>query len=341
MSEPDRIVTPARAAMGIDIGGTAIKLGIVTAAGRVVADAEVSSPVELPQEDALRAIARAARSLAAERLTSGADASAGRIAAVGIGCAGLVSSAGGLVHTSPNLPHWQDAPLAELVGAELGVPAFLLNDADAFALAEARLGAGVGCSPVVGLTIGTGVGGAIVIGGRLLGGVHGFAGEAGHMSVDHAGPACPCGNRGCLELYVGRRGLVASYLSRASWRAGEAAFELAGGDRDALDPRLLGIAAQQGDRAAQAAFAAAGEILGVGLVNLANLIDPQTFVIGGGVSRAGDLLLGPARRALRQRVMMGAARAPEVRPAALGVSAGLIGAALYAGDCLAARGAAG
>ncbi|MBD3237743.1 MAG: ROK family protein [Candidatus Eisenbacteria bacterium] len=316
--------------IGIDIGGTAIKLGIVGASGTVLSEAELDSPIGLSQQEAVAEIARAATELreALARRTSGA----GMPCAVGMGSAGLVSSEAGVVHTSPNLPRWRDVPLAARVGRALNLPAFLLNDANAFTLAEARLGAGAGASPVVGVTLGTGVGGAIVLDGRLLDGVHGFAGEVGHMSVAYEGPLCPCGNRGCLELYVGRRGLVASYLRRAKWRLGEAAYELAGGDRDALDPRLLAAAAQRGDRAAETAFAVAGEILGVGLANLANLVDPQRFVVGGGVSRAGDLLLAPAERALRARVMMGAERAPQIRRAALGMSAGLIGAALYAAD---------
>jgi glucokinase len=183
---------------------------------------------------------------------------------------------------------------------------------------------------VVGITLGTGVGGAIVEDGRLRGGRFGFGGEIGHMSLEMDGPPSPCGNRGCLELYVGRRALVAAYLSRAGWGPGRITFDLARGEREELDPKLLYDAANRGDTAAREVFARAGIVVGVALANLTNLIDPEVFVIGGGVAQAGDLLLEPARRTLAERAMLGASRVPAVLPAALGTGAGLIGAALHA-----------
>jgi glucokinase len=307
-------------AAGVDIGGTAIKLGVARATGELVAEAEIPSPVTLPQEAAVAGIARAVAALI----------EAHAVAAVGIGCAGLVESAAGIVRVSPNLPLWRDARLAEWVGRELHLPVAVLNDANAFALAEARAGSGRGLSPVVGITLGTGVGGAIVENGRIFGGRHGFAGELGHMSIDLDGPPCPCGNRGCLELAIGRRALVASYLERAGWAAGSIAFDRAGGDRARLTPKLLYEAAVRGETAAREVFTRAGIVLGVALANLTNLLDPEVFVIGGGVSLAGDLLLEPARRTLAERAMIGGARVPAVVPAALGVRAGVIGAALHA-----------
>jgi glucokinase len=307
-------------AAGVDIGGTAIKLAVVRASGETLAHGEIATPVALPQEEAIAAIARAVADLTGGR----------RIAAVGIGCAGLISAAEGIVHVSPNLPRWRDARLAEWVGRALGLPVRVLNDADAFGLAEARVGGGRGLSPVVGLTLGTGVGGAIIEDGRLRGGLHGFGGEAGHMSLEIDGPVCPCGNRGCLELYIGRRALVAAYLERAGWVEGGIAYGLAAGVREACDPKLLHQAAGRGDEHARAVFERAGVVLGVALANLTNLIDPAVFVIGGGVAQAGDLLLGPARRTLAERAMIGGARVPPVVPAVLGVRAGVIGAALHA-----------
>jgi len=329
---------PMRHAIGVDIGGTAVKLGVVSTAGEVLAAREIPSPVERAQADAILTIAQAIGRLIAET-QAGAIAGASRdgsvppapsIAAVGIGCAGLVSSATRIVHTSPNLPAWHEAPLGEGVERRVALPTAVLNDANAFALAESRLGAGAGCSPVMALTLGTGVGGALVVDGLLWGGAHGFAGEAGHVSVDVHGPPCPCGNHGCLELYVGRRGLVSAYLERASWSPGEKAFDLAHGQRESLEPRLLARAAELGDRIAVEVFAQAGHLLGAALANLANLLDPEVFVIGGGVAQAGELLLAPARATLCRRAMIGSTKAPPVRAAALGVSAGWIGAGLAA-----------
>lgn len=307
-------------AVGVDIGGTLVKLGLVQPAGAILELTETSTAIDLPQEAAIAQIAGAVAHLA-----RGHD-----VRAVGIGCAGLVDAVQGIVHLSPNLPQWRDARLAEWTARALALPVAVLNDANAFALAEARVGAGRGCSPVVGITLGTGVGGAIVEDGRLRGGRNGFGGEIGHVSVELDGPPCPCGNRGCLELYVGRRALVASYLERAGWAPGGIAHGLAQGRCEALDPRLLYEAAHRGDHAAREVFTRAGIVLGVALANVTNLIDPERIVIGGGVALAGDLLLEPARRTLAERAMMGAARVPAVVPAALGVGAGVIGAALQA-----------
>jgi glucokinase len=309
-----------RLAIGVDIGGTLIKLGLVRPSGAVLTLTETSTLIDLPQEAAVVEIARAVA-----RLAQGHD-----VRAVGIGCAGLVDAVQGIVHLSPNLPRWHDARLAEWAARELSLPVVVLNDANAFTLAEARAGAGRGRSPVVGITLGTGVGGAIVEDGGLRGGRYGFGGEIGHVSLEMDGPPCPCGNRGCLELYVGRRALVAAYLERAGWNPGGIAHDLAHGDRAALDPRLLYEAANRGDHAAREVFTRAGIVLGVALANVTNLIDPEVIVIGGGVALAGDILLEPARRTLAERAMMGASRVPAVVPAALGVGAGVIGAALHA-----------
>jgi len=305
-------------AVGIDIGGTRIKIGRVNERGTVLARAELAAPIDLPFAEALDRIAGAAAPLLA----------GDEPVRVGIGCAGLIDSRRGVVHTSPNLPLWRDLELGRLMSARLGTPVVVTNDANAFALAEARLGAGAGHRIVVALTLGTGVGGAIVTDGRLFAGTHGFAGELGHMSIERGGPRCPCGNRGCLELYVGRRGLVADYLGRCRWEPGAPGYDLAGGRREQVDPKLIAQAAQQGDAAARETFARAGETLGGALADVANLLDPTVFVIGGGVAQAGELIFAPARRILAERAMARAVAVPAIVPAALGVEAGFIGAAL-------------
>ncbi len=309
-------------AIGVDIGGTAVKLGRVDARGRVLAHAELQTPADLSAEDAVARIAAAIPNL------TGVTAAL----PVGVGCAGLVDSARGVVDTSPNLPRWGDVPLAQMMEASTRMRTAVLNDANAFTLAEARLGAGEGRSPVVGITLGTGVGGGIVTAGHLFGGSHGFAGEIGHMSVRWDGEPCPCGNAGCLELDVGRRPLVTRYLRRAAWKAGTPAFDLCQGEVDALSPKLLAEAAQHGDDIARDVYRRAGEILGVALANIANLVDPAVIVIGGGIAQAGALILDPAREQLARRAMAARWSVPPVEPAALGVRAGVIGAALFALD---------
>jgi glucokinase len=326
---PAAVRTPDRLIAGVDIGGTAVKIALVARDGALLHECEIPTPVELGPDAAVEAIGRAVAQLAGGR----------PLAAVGIGCAGLVSAREGVVHMSPNLPCWREVALGASAQARLGAPVAVLNDANAFALAEARIGAGRDRSPVIALTIGTGVGGAIVVDGQLMGGLHGFGGEAGHMSIDVNGPPCPCGNRGCLELFVGRRPLVVGYLAAARWEAGTPLFESTRGERGAVTPRLICEAAAQGDPIAREVFARAGEALGAALANLSNFIDPAAFVIGGGVAQAGDLLLGPAREVLGARAMIGRDRVAPIVPAALGARAGVIGAALHAWDRIAREGA--
>ncbi len=318
----------AHEAVGIDIGGTGVKIGRVNARGEVLTRTQIPAPVEAGGEEAVEAIAAAAAPLLAAAV----------MPALGVGCAGLVDSGEGLVHTSPNLPRWHEVPLGALLTRHLGVPAAVTNDANAFALAEARCGGGRGHDPVVALTLGTGVGGAIVIGGRVFGGRHGFAGEIGHMTVQLDGAPCPCGNRGCLELLVGKRGIVATYLERCRWQPGQATHDLAGGDRGRVEPRLIAAAAGAGETAARDTFARIGAFLGAGLANVCNLFDPSVIVIGGGVAQAGELILGPARRAMVERAMAPEAKLPAVVSAALGFDAGLIGAAFFGMDAARRRG---
>lgn len=311
-------------AVGIDIGGTGTKMGLVADGGEVIASGEIASPTDCSAEDAASKIAEAAMALIAQ--------SPGECPAVGVGCAGLISTELGIVHTSPNLPRWRETPLAALLARRLGSSVWLLNDANACAVAEARLGAGVGRSPMIALTVGTGIGGAIVIDGQVLTGRNGFAGEVGHMSVQSDGPPCACGNRGCLELFAGKRPLTDAYFGETTWQIGSVPYELTSGDQKRLTPQVLALAAARGDRFAIAAFERAGRMLGLGLCNLTNLIDVDCFVIGGGIAQAGDLLLCPAREVLSQQAIARDIYLPTVLPAELGVEAGFIGAALFAID---------
>jgi glucokinase len=205
----------------------------------------------------------------------------------------------------------------------------VLNDANAFALAEARCGAGRGAQVVLGLTLGTGVGGGIVIGGRLHTGAHGFAGEVGHVSLERDGPPCACGNRGCLETFVGNRAIVARYLELSGGPSARV-LEGAGGRVEAITPEAIHQAALAGEAAARATFQRTGEILGIALAGLANVLDPDVIVLGGGVSQAGEMLLAPARRLLRERCMIPEPWLPEIRTASLGPEAAVVGAALEA-----------
>lgn len=240
------------------------------------------------------------------------------IASVGIGVPGLYDPAAGTTRFLVNMPgDWTDRPVASPVEAALGIPVALINDARAFGLAELRLGAGRGVRSMIGLTLGTGIGGALVIDGRVHQGHDGTAGEIGHQTIDPDGPLCNCGNRGCLEAFT---------------RADRVA-EACGTD----SPESAVRAARAGDERARAGLARIGRYLGIGIANMVAVISPDRVVLGGGWSAAGDLLLDPIRDELGIRVKMTDLRKVEVVLAELGTWAGAIGAAVHGAEQVAVR----
>lgn len=312
-----------RATAGVDIGGTSAKLGALAADGRVLDRASVPTGKSIGASDFVSAVARAVEALA-ER--TGAD-----IAAVGVGSAGLVDTASGVVRRSPNLPEWRDVPLRRLLSDALGRPVRLLNDADAFALGEYGQGAGRGTRTGVYLTLGTGVGGAIVLDGVLFRGAFGMAGEAGHMTVDVNGARCPCGGRGCLELTVGSAHIVEAATALVRSGADGRGLREAAGDGD-LSPQTIALAATRGDVTATRVFDRVGEVLGLFVVGLTNLLSPDVVVIGGGVAGAGPPLWRPLESAVSRYSLSPVECRPALEPAALGTDAGWLGAATLARD---------
>jgi glucokinase len=251
------------------------------------------------------------------------------IGAVGIGAAGFVDAERSRVLFAPHLA-WRNEPLRQEVAEVLELPVVVENDANAAAWAEWRFGAGRGQDLLVCVTLGTGIGGGIVLDGQVQRGQHGMAGEFGHMVVVPDGHRCECGNRGCLEQYASGNvlGREARELARAGSPVTVPLVERAGGDIDALVGPLITEAARDGDACAIELFEDVGRWLGIGLANLAAALDPGMFVIGGGVSDAGELLLRPARDSFR-RILTGRGFRPEpqIVTARLGPEAGLVGAA--------------
>lgn len=291
-------------ALGFDIGGTFVKAGVLDGDGGILAETRIPTTPRGP--DAL------VRDLAA----MAADLAPGLPA--GVACAGIVH--GGTVVASPNLPGWSHVDLGGLLRAELGVPVAVLNDANAFTLAEVQCGAGRGIAHVVGLAIGTGVGGGLVLDGRLWTGRHGYAGELGHVIIERDGPLCACGNRGCLEALIGTSGILRRYCQERG-RDGLS-------DAEELAPEEIFARAEAGEPAAERTWEVIGSWLGLGLLSFTHILDPDLFVIGGGVGGAGERLLQPARRTLAAGTLLPPGEVPEVRAAALGNSAGWIGAAV-------------
>jgi glucokinase len=313
----------SRVAIGVDIGGTKVAAGIVDANGSVLAHTRRLTPAQ-DLEAVTQTIAEAVREL------TGVAAGRGLTpVGVGIGAAGLVDAGRTRVEFAPHLV-LRGEPIGELVSAAVDLPVVIENDANAAAWAEWRFGAGQGQSRLVCVTLGTGIGGGMVDDGELQRGQWGMAGEFGHMIFVPDGHPCECGNRGCLEQYASGNVLGRQARELAEAGAPEAAplLKRAGGDPAALAGPLITKAAQEGDPLSIELFAQVGHWLGIGLANLAAALDPGMFVIGGGVSDAGDLLLEPARRSFAQHLLGRAFRPPaQIERVALGPAAGLIGAA--------------
>lgn len=309
--------------VGVDVGGT--KLLAVTVVGGEVVD-ELRTPTPAGGDAIIEGVAESVAGLGA-RAGRGPDHD---IQAVGLGVAGLVDRAG-VLHVGPNLPGVVDYPFAAALTRRLGLPVVVDNDATCATWAEYELGAARDALDAVLVTLGTGIGGGLVVDGVLVRGARGFAGEPGHMVVDPAGPACPCGRRGCWERFASGSGL--GRLGREAAEAGLVArvVELAGGDPEAVRGEHVTAAGREGDAGALAVLDRFGWWVALGIANLVDLLDPEVVVVGGGLVEAGELLLRPVRAAFTDLVL-----APERRPpvrivaAALGERAGAVGAALLA-----------
>ena len=290
--------------LGLDVGGTNCKLAVVAADGDR-RDLLATSTIPTGAGDPADVLARLA-AVATELV-----AASGPVAGAGVGVPGLFDEDSGRVVFLPNLPPaWTGHEVAGPLGWRLGVPVTLLNDARAFTLAESRMGAAAGCPTVVCLTLGTGVGGGVVVDGRLRFGPHGRAGELGHQVIEAGGPPCGCGNRGCVEAFA-----AGAALCRLGGRA---------------TPEAVFAAAAAGDERAAAAVRSVVGRLAVGIANLVTVLWPERVVVGGGVAAAGEGLFGPLRAAVAASAPLVDPDAYEIVPAALGPAAGAIGAALWA-----------
>ncbi|MBT2550043.1 ROK family glucokinase [Arthrobacter sp. ISL-65] len=305
-------------AIGIDIGGTKVAGGVVDAEGRILREARRSTPGSDP-----RAVERVIVELV-EELSAGA-----RIRSVGIGAAGWMDLDGGTVLFSPHLA-WRNEPLRENLQHLLRRPVMLVNDADAAAWAEWRFGAGQGQDRLVCITLGTGIGGAMVMDGRVERGRFGVAGEFGHQIIMPGGHRCECGNRGCWEQYASGNALgrEARELAMANSPVAQELLKAVDGSADRITGTTVTELAIAGDAASRELLEDVGNWLGLGLANLAAALDPGKFVIGGGLCAAGELLVAPARKAFARNLTgRGFRPAAEIELAALGPYAGLIGAA--------------
>ena len=306
--------------VGVDIGGTKVAAGVVDYQGTVLEEIRRDTPHRSQSPEVVEdTIVGAVQDLASRH----------EVHAVGIGAAGFIDATRSHVLFSPHLS-WRNEPLREAISSRLRLPVVVENDANAALWAEWRFGAARGQTHVVCVNLGTGIGGAILVSGVVQRGRFGVAGEFGHMQVVPQGRRCECGNRGCWEQYASGNALVreARELAAASSPVAHRILELADGEVAAITGPLVTAAAQDGDPAARELIEDVAQWLGVGIANLAAALDPGMFVIGGGLSESGELLLAPAREAF-QRSLTGRRFRPEavIVPARLGNTAGLVGAA--------------
>jgi glucokinase len=303
-------------AIGIDAGGTKVLGLLVDADGGILDRLQLGTPANDAEASAADVI-----EVATKLATAHADA-----VAIGVGAAGLVDRKGRL-RFAPNVA-WRELSLHDRVADAVGVPVLVDNDATAAAWGEFRFGAARGFDDVLLLTIGTGIGGGVVSGGRLYRGAHGFAGEMGHFIVEPGGPQCGCGNMGCLESVASGRAIDRLGRAAAVEHPTSELARLAGGDPGRAVGPVVTRAAKAGDPIATRVLAEVGRRLGEGIAGLVNVLDPAVVVVGGGAIDAGDLLLEPARAAYRSSVEGGGHR-PDVPivAAELGNDAGAVGAA--------------
>ncbi len=317
--------------VGVDIGGTKLLAVVATAGGSPLGRFRLATESLAAPDVVLRqAVECVDGALRAARLTR-AD-----IRAAGLAIAGPTDFERGVVTESPNLPAWHDVAAAGIAGEALGLPAFLDNDANAAALGEHRFGAGRGLRHMVYLTVSTGIGGGIIIDGRLYRGASGSAGEFGHMVMQPEGPLCNCGNRGCLEALAS--GTAIEREARAAAAEGRSpglARAVAGREMTA---HIVEQAAEAGDAEAAAIIERAARAFGVGLAAIVNALNPETIVVGGGISKMGKRYLAPAEAAMRAHAFDLPARAVSLRVSALGDDAAALGAVALAHDAMGATG---
>ncbi len=303
--------------IGVDIGGTKIAAGVVDEEGSILETVKVPTPST--PEGVVDAIVEAVRQVSTGH----------QIEAVGIGAAGYVDDKRATVLFAPNI-NWRHEALKDKVEQRVGLPVVVENDANAAAWGEYRFGAGQGHSDVICITLGTGLGGGIIIGNKLRRGRFGVAAEFGHVRVVPDGLLCGCGSQGCWEQYASGRALVRYAKQRAAATPENAQVLLALGDGtvEGIEGRHISAAARQGDPVAVDSFRELARWAGAGLADLASLFDPSAFIVGGGVSDEGELVLDPIRKSFRRWLIGGEWRPhAQVLAAQLGGKAGLVGAA--------------
>jgi len=308
-------------ALGVDLGGTRIKVGVVDEQGRLSNMKKYSTRVDLGREALTRRIIR----IIQRSLSEDADTPKNPIAGIGLGAAGMIDVREGVVLLSPNFPDWQQVPLTRLISEKTGLPTFLDNDANAITYGEKWVGAGIDMNNFACLTLGTGVGSGLMLGGRLWYGSHGSGPEIGHMTIHPKGRRCLCGNRGCLETLASAGWLV----KMASEKRGAKSLipNPSLKDRAPLSSKDLYLLALQGDPFCRGLFENLGEALGIAIANLIHILSLEGVVLGGGLSRAATIFLPSLEKEFKKRLTLVPPEKIKIRVSRLQERGGVLGAA--------------
>ncbi len=307
-------------AVGVDLGGTTVKTGLVSKTGEILYHNKFDSKGDQGPESVIKQIALSIKDAIAHR-------GGGEIIGIGIGAPGVVDN-DGYVKAPPNLLHWDAIPLAKRLQKEFdGITINVENDANCAAIAESRFGAGKEYPDFLFIIWGTGIGGGIILNRKLFRGPTGGAGEVGHISIDHEGPLCGCGARGCIEAYIGQKYLSHNTAEKVKARPSSLILKLVGGDYAKIEPIYISQAAEAGDELARSILTEAGTLLGVAVGGVMNTMDLRVSVIGGGVSAAGDLVINAVRDSVRAHVLKPLRDDIRVIQSKLGNNAGILGAA--------------
>src|SRR5215216_362245 len=317
-----QLVSPESGAIGIDLGGTNLKLALIDGENRIAARLMVPTGGAEGHDAVIERMIDGVKSLRAEN-------AAIHVTGIGIGVPGEVDMETGITGDLPNLPgRWRNVPVGPTIADATGLPVGMINDAKAFALGEYRLGAAAGADTALCVTVGTGIGGAVIAHGQILYGLGAMAGEIGHLILQPEGPRCTCGNLGCAETLANGPAIVGEAVRRVVQGFTTSLVGLSGGDLNAITPELVARAADEGDTVAVDVIDRAGAWLGIALASAIALLAPEVVVIGGGVAPAGGRYFRAAEEVARSHTGVIDVARIAFRPASLGYEAGVIGAAL-------------
>ena len=316
--------------VGVDMGGTKILAAVINAKGEIVQQAKRATKPKKGPEEVIERITRCIR----EAIDS-AELKPSQIRAIGIGSPGPLDPETGVIIFAPNLG-WSNVPLKAKLEANLSIPTFVDNDVNVGTLGEYAFGAGRGVKNLVGIFVGTGIGGGIILDGKLFHGVNKTAGEVGHMIVEAKGPRCGCGNFGCLEAVASRTAITRD-LQKAILKKGKKSklTELNGGNLDLIRSKAIARAVKQGDKPTIKVVQRAAKYLGISVASIVHFLNPEMVVLGGGVVEAmGDSLLDPIRHAAAEYALPTTMDGVQIVAATLGDNAGVIGASVLARERL-------